>query len=102
MRTIGKSIGAYLGAIVSNAPSVIRKYLGFGLLSQAGVAIGLAMEALHTFNTLGPAGKELGLMAINVIAGTTFIFQIIGPPLTRFAIFRAGEAESQRLAKKTA
>jgi len=36
-------------------------------------------------------GYQLGLLAINVIAATTLIFQVIGPILTKFAVVRAGE-----------
>ncbi|HEB12180.1 MAG TPA: cation:proton antiporter [Actinobacteria bacterium] len=91
-RTMGKSVGAWFGATISGAPTVVRKYLGFGLLSQAGVAIGLSIEAAQTFRDLGAPGLALALLAVNVIAGTTFIFQVLGPPLTRMAIFKAGEA----------
>lgn len=96
MRIAGKSIGAYVGAYFSKAPGVVRKYLGICLLSQAGVAIGLAIEALHSFSSISNQGAILGLMAINIIAGSTFIFQVLGPPLTKMAIFKAGESESQR------
>lgn len=90
-RTSGKSIGAWMGATVSRAPDTVRKYLGFGLLSQAGVAIGLSIEAAQTFRPLGQAGHDLALLAVNVIAGTTFVFQVLGPPLTKLAITKAGE-----------
>jgi putative Mn2+ efflux pump MntP len=95
MRVTGKSLGAYIGAILSSAPATVRKYLGFGLLSQAGVAIGLAIDASHTFARYGAQGAHVGLLAINVIAGTTFIFQILGPPFTKYAIFRAGEVAEE-------
>lgn len=91
-RIIGKFGGAYAGAKISNAPVVIKKYIGLGLLSQAGVAVGLSLQALQEFSKFGDAGLQLGLLAVNVIAGTTFIFQIIGPPSTKLAIFRAGES----------
>ena len=91
MRVLGKGFGAYGGARFSKAPDVVRKYLGFGLLSQAGVAIGLAIEASKTFKNYGATGAKLGFMVINVIAATTFVFQIFGPPLTKFAIFKAKE-----------
>ncbi|MDF2821614.1 MAG: putative Na(+)/H(+) antiporter protein [Clostridiales bacterium] len=41
-RVVGKVSGAALGAKLSNAAPVVRKYLGFTLIPQAGVAIGLA------------------------------------------------------------
>lgn len=96
-RSLGKFGGAFLGARVSGSPEVIKKYIGFGLLSQAGVAVGLSIQAWHEFQSFGPQGYQLGLLAINVIAATTFIFQIIGPQLTKFAIYKAGEAQPKQV-----
>ncbi|MDI6892586.1 MAG: cation:proton antiporter [Actinomycetota bacterium] len=95
-RVAGKSIGTWFGGRISNAPETVRKYLGFCLLSQAGVAIGLSMQALRDFQAYGAAGRELGLLAINVIAGTTLIFQILGPPFTKWAIFKADEVPEEK------
>ncbi|GAI71744.1 unnamed protein product, partial [marine sediment metagenome] len=39
-RFSGKFIGARIGASISQAPTVIRRYLGFGLLPKAGVTVG--------------------------------------------------------------
>ena len=99
MRVTGKSLGSYIGARLSHASSAVRKYLGFGLLSQAGVAIGLAIEAQTTFSAY-PEGAKLGMLALNVITATTFIFQILGPPLTKYAIFKAGEVDQEKLSKR--
>lgn len=97
LRMLGKFGGAYLGAVLSKAPDVVRKYLGLGLFSQAGVAVGLSLAAADILNT--PETKELGDMVINIIAATTFIVQIIGPPCTRIAIIKAGEADPEKLRK---
>ncbi len=72
----------------------MRKYLGLCLFSQAGVAIGLSIQTMIEFGggRFGDAGVELGAMAISVIAATTLFFQLIGPPCTRIAVFKAGEA----------
>lgn len=90
-RVTGKSIGSFLGARVSSAEEAVAKYLGFCLFSQAGVAIGLAVQAWHEFQAYGVEGYQLGLLAINVIAATTLIFQVIGPISTKFAVVKAGE-----------
>jgi len=90
-RTCGLMGGAYFGATISKSAPVIRKYLGLGILSQAGVAIGLAILATREFGSMGAAGKELALVVINTIAATTIIFEIIGPIATKFAVSRAGE-----------
>jgi NhaP-type Na+/H+ or K+/H+ antiporter len=91
-RALGKFGGAFMGAKITKTPEIVGRYIGLGLLSQAGVAIGLSIQAWHEFQGFGPIGYELGFLAINVIAGTTFVLQIIGPQLTRIAIFKSGEA----------
>ncbi len=90
-RSAGKWIGAYFGARFSSSEKTVQKYLGFALFSQAGVAIGLALDIYQHFSQLGPAGTHLGHTVINVIAATTLLVQIIGPPSVKYAIKRAGE-----------
>ncbi len=94
-RTIGKWSGAFLGSVISGAPSAVKKYLGFALFSQAGVAIGLALDIYQHFGKLGTAGEHLGHTVINVIAATTLLVQIIGPMSVKFAISKAGEIPDQ-------
>ncbi len=94
-RSLGLVGGAFLGATVSRSDPVLRKYLGWGILSQAGVAIGLAIMAKRDFSMLGQAGKDLGVLVINTIAATTIVFEIIGPMATKFAIHKAGEIGKQ-------
>ncbi len=83
--------GAFVGASLTRQNPVIRKYLGLGILSQAGVAIGLAILAAGEFGSLGTEGKGLSVAVVNTIAATTIIFEIIGPIGTRFAVSKAGE-----------
>jgi len=90
-RTAGKWSGAYFGAHLSGAQKAVQKYLGLALFSQAGVAIGLALDIYQHFSRLGPAGTQLGETVINVIAATTLLVQIIGPPSVKLAITKAGE-----------
>lgn len=91
-RSFGLISGAWFGATVSKAHENVRKYLGLGILSQAGVAIGLALLVGREFGDLNGVGKEVSIMVINTIAATTIIFEIVGPLTTKFAISRAGEA----------
>jgi len=90
-RTIGKWSGSYIGARISGAPDTVRRYLGLALFSQAGVAIGLALDIYDHFVGQGPQGVLLGQTVINVITSTTFVVQIIGPPSVKLAITKAGE-----------
>ena len=82
----GKAIGAYVGARLSKAPKTVVRYLPFSLFSQAGVAIGLSILAAHRFPS------NIGNTLIIIITATTFVTQLIGPPLTRFSVIKAKEA----------
>ncbi len=84
-RVIGKVFGAYLGAKISHAPDTIRKYLGYTLIPQAGVAIGLSMIAQNILPD--PYGAQIRSI---VLAGTV-IYELIGPLATKNALIRAGE-----------
>lgn len=90
-RTGGKMGGAWMGATLVRAPAPVRKYLGFALFSQAGVAVGLALAIAQEFSHADPRAQAAGTLIVNVIAATTFLVQIIGPPFVKFAIDRAGE-----------
>ncbi len=83
-RVIGKSIGAAIGGIIAGAPSTVRKYLGFALVPQAGVALGVALIAKADF-------PQAGGMIFDTIVATTVVYEIIGPILTKFALTKAGE-----------
>jgi Kef-type K+ transport system membrane component KefB len=90
-RMLGKISGATLGAVLSQAQSKIKKYIGFGLLSQVGVAIGLALIVSREFMPLGPEGKYIAKITINLILATTLFTEVVGPILTRFALIKAKE-----------
>ena len=90
-RIVGKYAGAWVGGAVAGSHPLIRNNLGLALLSQAGVAIGLALTCETRFAHLGPKGAELALLVLNVVTATTFVVQLIGPILVKVAITRAGE-----------
>ena len=83
-RIMGKLAGASLGGFFSKATDSVRKYLGFGLIPQAGVALGVALIAEAEFPYLG--GR-----VFTTIATTTIIYELIGPFWTKFALSKAGE-----------
>jgi len=85
-RLAGKTAGAALGAAWSKAASVLRRYLGFCLASQAGLAVGLAILAGMRL------GEEIGAIMIAVVATADLLFEIAGPQMVRHAIVKAGEA----------
>lgn len=92
-RTAGLMGGAWLGATIGRAGSTIRKYLGMGILSQAGVAIGLSLIIKHEFSRINDWGSSIGSTVITSITATCIIFEIIGPILTKIALKKAGEIE---------
>jgi len=86
VRFAGKYLGARIGARISHTSGVVRKYLGLALVPQAGVALGLALLARDMFPVLGN-------IMFNVVLASVIINEIVAPPLTKYAIFKAGEAE---------
>jgi Kef-type K+ transport system membrane component KefB len=97
LRSTGKFVGAWLGGTLGGARPAVRNNLGLGLLSQAGVAIGLALASYDRFCIYGEAGEALGSMVLSVITATTFLVQIIGPIGVKLAISRAGEIGRAKL-----
>lgn len=91
-RTLGKWGGAMIGARIAGSDTVVRRYLGMGLLSQGGVAIGLAIVASQRLGHIEAAGgATLGDLIISAITASTLIVQLIGPPFVKFAVTRANE-----------
>jgi len=84
-RTLGKFTGSWFGARISRSAATVRKYLGLCLFSQAGVAIGLSILASEKF------GGTIGDSVILIVTVTTFVVQILGPPMVKLAVKRGGE-----------
>lgn len=85
-RILGKLIGSALGAKITKAPIQVTRWLGFALIPQAGVAVGLALTLGHQAEF-----KEISLLVINVILASTLVYEFIGPLTARFALQQAGE-----------
>jgi Kef-type K+ transport system membrane component KefB len=90
-RILGKISGALAAGKTLKTPKNIKNYLGFALLSQAGVAIGLAIFASNELSSLS-GGEKLGAIIITVITLTTIFFEIIGPMGVKYALTKSGEA----------
>lgn len=90
-RSIGKLAGAYIGGKISGAKETVTKCLGFCLFDQAGVAVGLAIAVYHGFSFLGGEASIAGLMILNIITATTFLLQMLAPPMIKFGIKKADE-----------
>lgn len=84
---IGKMLGAFIGGRVSHADSNVQKYLGIGLIPQAGVAIGLAMMC-------GSVVPEYANEITAVVVCGTIIYELIGPILTKVMLVKIGEIKA--------
>jgi len=94
-RSAGLLGGSWIGAILGKAEPKIRRYLGLGILSQAGVAIGLSLIVTHEFTAIGTSHSiAIAAAVITSITATSVIFEIIGPILTKYALRKAGEIKS--------
>ncbi len=89
-RIAGLLSGAWLGARCGHMETKIRRYLGFGILSQAGVAIGLALLVKEELSQI-PGAEIIGIQVLSTITATSIIFEIIGPIAAKYALQKAGE-----------
>jgi Kef-type K+ transport system membrane component KefB len=94
-RAGGKFVGARIAARRLGLQETVRRYLGFALLAQAGLAIGLALAVNARY-------PEFALVVSTVVLASVTIFEVIGPVSTRFALVRSGEAGRDRQAIRDA
>ena len=94
-RVIGKYLGAFTGATITQCEPKIKKYLGLTLVPQAGVAIGLATTANYLFSA-NEATKETGALIIAIVLTSTLVYELVGPLVSKYALTKAGEIESQK------
>ena len=91
LRVIGKWLGAFIGSSVTKSDENIKKYLGFALIPQAGVAIGLATTGSDLFARVGNA--EASVLVLAIILTSTLVYEIFGPMITKWALTKAGDIE---------
>jgi hypothetical protein len=63
----------------------VRNGLGFAMLSQAGLAIGLTI-------TIGARFPDLAPVVNTIVLSAVVIFELIGPFSARLVLVRSGEA----------
>ena len=85
-RSAALVVGGRLGARISGAPEVVREHLGWCLLPQAGVALGLGLLAAERL-------PEIGERLLPLIIASTVVFEVVGPMVTRHRLRLAGELD---------
>ncbi len=84
-RATGFATLGWLSTTIAKAPDDVRKYVGFGLMPQAGLALALAMLFVKTFPHFGAPASAL-------VLGGVAINEMVAPILYRFALVKTGEA----------
>ena len=80
---MGKYFGARFSCQMSKCDPKIVKWLGITLLPQAGVALGMANNAM----ALGAEGS----IVRNITLFAVLVYEIVGPSLTKMALTKAGD-----------
>ena len=83
LRIVGKIIGNFIGSKITKESKNITKYLGLTLLSQTGIAIGLATLAANIIDN--------GKLLVAVVLASSFIYDIICPLLVKYVLKKAQE-----------
>jgi len=86
-RSVGLIVGGHLGAKLSSAPPLISRYIGWCLLPQAGLALGMALLVNDRLPVLGQ-------WVLPMIISTTVVFEIVAPLIARWSLWQAEEIKS--------
>ena len=86
LRSIGKTVGPWIGARWSNLPREQGRLLSMSMLSQS--AIALAISAVMTERL---PGDPLAENVLTLVLGAVLVFEIIGPILVKVAVLKSGE-----------
>lgn len=86
VRALAIIVGTYIGGTVAGEAPQFKRFAGLGLITQAGIALGLAREVAALFpDTLG---NEFSTLVISVIV----LNEIFGPITLKWALNAVGES----------
>lgn len=91
LRSLGKLGGSWMGARWLGMEPIIQRNVGFALLSQAGLAIGLTLS-------IGQRYPDHGPIVTAVVLGAVVVFELIGPVSARLAVLRGSTNEPAKAA----
>ncbi|MBO4505892.1 MAG: cation:proton antiporter [Lachnospiraceae bacterium] len=84
VRILGKYLGAWIGCMLTGKEKKTRDFLGFALVPQAGVAIGLVALGARTLG--GAEGEALQ----TIILASSVLYELIGPALAKMSLHLSG------------
>jgi Kef-type K+ transport system membrane component KefB len=85
-RCAGKIAGARIGLRGQQIPEPVRRHLGLCLISSSSLAVGLTIQIRTAF-------PEYAATVTGIVLAAVVIFEVVGPLLTRRALFATGEAQ---------
>lgn len=86
-RTVGKIAGAQIGLRGQHVPPIVRRQLGYCLISSSSLAVGLTIQIRSAF-------PEYAATVTGIVLAAVVIFEVVGPLLTRRALILTGEAKT--------
>lgn len=87
-RGFGKYMGSYIGSTYVKAEDVVKKYLGFALLPQGGISIGLLILVRQQM-------PEYSDAITTIIMFSILIYETSGPIFSKYALKKSGEIKEQ-------
>lgn len=88
IRATALLVGSRLATTLTRAEPTVKRYAGFGLLPQAGLAIALALSLSRSFPEFGPDATALVLAIVGVN-------ELIAPVIYRWSLVRSGEVRTE-------
>lgn len=85
IRIFSIMVGSYLGGYLAREDRKITKNMWMGLITQAGIALGLAREVASEFPTLGNAFAT-------IIVSVVLLNEICGPLFLKYVLRHVGES----------
>lgn len=80
-RALGRVVGGWAGGHAAGSDPLTRRWMGTALMPQAGIALGMALISVRNF-------PEFTDIILPIVIGSTVLFQLVGPLLTRTALSR--------------
>ena len=93
-RSFGKYFGARESCRATHCDPVVSKYLGFALLPQAGVALGMSVQAQAL-------GSYEGRLIRNIVLFGVLVYEMAGPLITKWALTRSGDISDKPAEKES-
>jgi Kef-type K+ transport system membrane component KefB len=90
LRVAGRLLGGWLSGKLTNLTEALTIWIGPALLPQAGVAMGMALIAVHTL-------PELREIILPVVIGSTIVFELFGPIFTKLALSKSGDLKTGKV-----